>query len=209
MTLPEPFGIIPTGTPLLTTPTSAPSATQFLYTLPIHPFSHLCIFLQPSVTLPPNTAAAVYLQSPSPPPNGGPPFTFTFLGAIGAGKESAVFKLSPSFSSSTTTTGALTLGISIESVESVTAQLATLEAAKTTNNGERALVVRGQAAGGLSTEVLAQRIIKDAFNFLASFSGNLANGVEVVPLKAFQNWWMKFEGRIKSDPGFLERQEGD
>ena len=58
----------------------------------------------------------------------------------------------------------------------------------------------------MDTTQLAQRIIKNAFNFLASFSGNLANGVEVVPLKAFEEWWRKFEGRIKSDPGFLERQ---
>jgi hypothetical protein len=53
---------------------------------------------------------------------------------------------------------------------------------------------------------LAQRIIKNAFNFLAGFSGT-AGQVEVVPLKAFEEWWRKFEGRVRSDPGFLERDE--
>jgi len=53
---------------------------------------------------------------------------------------------------------------------------------------------------------LAQRIIRNAFNFLASFSGT-AGTVEVVPLKAFEDWWRKFESRIRSDPGFLERED--
>jgi hypothetical protein len=57
-----------------------------------------------------------------------------------------------------------------------------------------------------STKLLAQRIIKDAFNFLASFAGG-RSGQEVVPLKSFQDWWTKFERRIENDPGFLERDE--
>jgi len=59
-----------------------------------------------------------------------------------------------------------------------------------------------------TTLVLAQRIIKNAFNFLASFSGTTgAGGVEVVPLRAFEEWWKRFEARISADPGFLEREE--
>lgn len=58
-----------------------------------------------------------------------------------------------------------------------------------------------------STKLLAQRIIKNAFNFLASFSGG-QDGQEVVPLKSFQDWWARFERRVENDPGFLERDEG-
>ena len=111
--------------------------------------------------------------------------------------------------------GEVTLGISIEPAASIAAQMAELEAQKGGQNAEQALVLRngkagGNAEGNMDTTQLAQRIIKNAFNFLASFSGNLANGVEVVPLKAFEEWWRKFEGRIKADPGFLERQgDGD
>jgi protein Hikeshi len=57
------------------------------------------------------------------------------------------------------------------------------------------------------TKLLAQRIIKNAFNFLASFAGG-SGGQEVVPLKSFQDWWTKFERRVENDPGFLER-DGD
>ncbi len=64
----------------------------------------------------------------------------------------------------------------------------------------------------MSTKVLARRIVRNAFNFLASFAGTTAEqgGVEVVPLKAFQEWWVKFERRVEVDPGFLEREgEGE
>jgi hypothetical protein len=50
--------------------------------------------------------------------------------------------------------------------------------------------------------VLAQRIIGNAFNFLASF------GSDTVPLKAFEEWWKKFERKIEADPSFLEREMG-
>ena len=53
----------------------------------------------------------------------------------------------------------------------------------------------------MTTKVLAQRIIGDAFNFLASFGSN------EIPLKAFQNWWMKFEKKVELDPSFLERED--
>jgi len=102
------------------------------------------------------------------------------------------------------------VGISIESAESVAAQMATLQASQAGSaNADSALVVAKRPA---STVELAQKIIKNAFNFLASFSGNVpvpggsgTAGVEVVPLKAFQDWWVKFESKIKNDPGFLER----
>ena len=206
--LPQPFGIIPTGCPLLTTPTSIPSSTQFLYTLPARPYSHIVVYLQPGIVLPDDTAAAVYLQAAT-------PTGFRFLGAIGAGKESAIFRIknSPSIASEIgSVNGEVTLGISIEPAASVATQMAELEAQKAAGNTEQSLVLRnGETGGGrMDTTQLAQRIIKNAFNFLASFSGNLANGVEVVPLKAFEEWWRKFEGRVKSDPGFLERQgDGD
>lgn len=113
--------------------------------------------------------------------------------------------------------GDITLGISLEPSDSVTAQIASLHQQSTTtssnqsNSSTSALIPinrRGVTGSKMDTVVLAQRIIKNAFNFLASFSGNLDGGVEVVPLKAFEEWWRKFEGRVRADPGFLER-DGD
>ena len=97
--------------------------------------------------------------------------------------------------------GEAVVGISIEDASVVTEKMAGLPASASTAQGKAAAA----GAGGADTVVLAQRIIKNAFNFLAGFSGNTAGGVEVVPLKAFEEWWRKFEGRVRADPGFLER----
>jgi hypothetical protein len=190
--LPQLFGIIPTGHPPLTTPTSAPTPTSVVYALPAVAYSHIVVFLLPGVSLPPNTAAAVYLQL-SPPAQTAAP-EFKFLGGIGPGKESAVFRIR----SGSATAAEAVIGISIEDAAVVTEKMAGLSA----QGG-------GTAGAGAKpdTVVLAQRIIKNAFNFLAGFSGNTAGGVEVVPLKAFEEWWRKFEGRVRADPGFLERDD--
>jgi hypothetical protein len=235
MALPQLFGIVPTGCPIITIPTSAPAETSFIYNLPIQPFSHIVVFLLPHITLPPDTAAAVYL-APLLSSSTNAALSFKFLGGIGPGKESAIFKISSVIGARTTTqndmididapdglegqqtqtwTRGLILGISIEPSSSVSAQMALLSsrAIPTTNepSDKLVLVPRSQP----STLQLAQKIIRNAFNFLASFSGNMPipsvegnAGVEVVPLKAFEDWWRKFEGRLRSDPGFLDRDEG-
>jgi hypothetical protein len=230
MALPQLFGIIPTGSPIIIDPTSAPAQTSFVYTLPSRSFSHIVVFLLPGITLPPLTAAAVYISLPSFPLSPNP--NFKFLGGIGPGKESAIFKVNAITSSSNGTNevdmdtpedgaaqqnkGEVVLGISLESAQSVAEQMASLSAStsgnKEANSTALVVVPRTTTAPPPNTVLLAQRIIKNAFNFLASFSGNVpvpggggTAGVEVVPLKAFEDWWRKFEGRVKNDPGFLER----
>jgi len=190
------FSIILPGRPCLTDLATL-SATQFAFTFPSTPtFSHLVIFILPGNVLPPDTAAAVYLQLPNIP-------NFKLLGAIGNEKQSAIFKVNlPAMEASDLAGSPVTVGISIEPVAVIQSQLTALEADKGT--ASTALVRRPPG-----TKVLAQRIIKNAFNFLASFAGGGPGGSEVVPLKSFQDWWVKFERRIEVDPGFLERDEND
>lgn len=112
-----------------------------------------------------------------------------------------MFKVSNSGNGANTN---LVIGIDVESEADVGAKLQDLAASKSEGGAA------GAGAGGQqpSTVVLAQRIIQNAFNFLASFSGAAGpGGVEVVPLKAFEAWWKKFESRVKADPSFLERQQ--
>ena len=172
----------------------------------------------------------VYIQLP------GPTSEFKLLGALGIEKQSAIFRVSGTSTasygsnsglysvedemtdvdaSSTTiddataaTAGQSTVGISIEPAAAIISQLESMEATKSASS--TALVStrnQPQRPTATSTKALAQRIIKNAFNFLASFAGTTTvGGQEAVPLKSFQDWWTKFERRIENDPGFLERE---
>ncbi|KAI9683015.1 MAG: hypothetical protein M1822_006208 [Bathelium mastoideum] len=265
------FGLILPHRPVLTPPTQL-SDTQLAFPdISAHPlFSHLVVFLLPGTVLPPGAAAAVYLKLPladaATAPNGG----FTLLGALGPGRESAIFRVNlrssaggtlagagqgsalgavadddamvddggaaPNAAAAPTTVagadqqqqqlqaaGTLTVGLSIEPAAEIEAQLASLKTANPTPGGfnpggggalvpaRTPVAANNGGAGGvgaMTTKVLAQRIIGNAFNFLASFAGNAGpNGEEVVPLRAFRDWWAKFEKRVELDPGFLEREE--
>lgn len=227
MSTAPPFGLILPSRPVLINPIIV-SETQFAFTFSSLPaFSHLIVFLLPGTTLPEGTLAGIYIQLPGTVPE------FKLLGALGAEKQSAIFRISGTSrafrgsedemtdveASSTTingatagtagTAGQTTVGISIEQAATVVSQLETLEASKLVSS--TALVTAGsqwQRPTPLSTKALAQRIIKNAFNFLASFAGTTSGGgQEVVPMKSFQDWWTKFERRIENDPGFLERED--
>ena len=129
---------------------------------------------------------------------------FKFFGAIGNEKPSALFRVN--IPDAMAAGQQVNLGISVEPVQNIQAQMAQLQqdASSSSSSSGAAMVVAKRPP---DTRVLAQRIIKNAFNFLASFAGNTANGIEVVPLKSFQDWWSKFERKVQNDPGFLERDE--
>lgn len=205
------FGVIISGRPVLTEP-QVLSPTQYAFPLPATPsFSHIVVFLLPGTQLPPDTAAGVYVQMP-------PSTEFRFLGAIANEKQSAIFKVdgvdpAAMVDPATGQVAPVTLGVSVEPV----ARIAELMNAKQAQQQQQGGAVAGSsgmelvragpvAANPVSTKVLAQRIIANAFNFLASFAGNVGpGGQEAVPLKSFQDWWAKFEKKIEMDPGFLER----
>lgn len=203
------FGLVAAGQPVTMTPTEAPTPTSFLYAVPASgkSSSHIVVFLLPGVILPEGTAAAIYLVTPPGPGQAAP--NSKFLGGVGPGKESAIFKVGSNGQEN------IVLGISVEPADSVALRIAELGASSgggagaSSSSPSNALVPLSAAQKQQpSTLVLAQRIIKNAFNFLASFSGTAGpNQVEVVPLRAFEDWWKKFEGRIRTDPGFLERDE--
>ncbi|KAK7538119.1 uncharacterized protein J3D65DRAFT_621027 [Phyllosticta citribraziliensis] len=200
------FGVIISGRPVLTEP-QALSPTQYAFPLPATPsFSHIVVFLLPGTQLPPDTAAGVYVQIP-------PSSEFRFLGAIANEKQSAIFKVdgvdpAAMVDPATGQVAPVTLGVSVEPVARI-AELMNAKQAQQQQGGSSGMeLVRAGAAAAnpISTKVLAQRIIANAFNFLASFAGNVGpGGQEVVPLKSFQDWWAKFEKKIEMDPGFLER----
>jgi len=214
------FGLVPAGQPVIYMPTQTPTPTSFLYAVPQapsgKPFSHIVVFLLPGVVLPQGTAAAIYLVTPPGPGQAEP--NSKFLGGIGTGKESAIFKLGGN-SSPTTGSENVVIGISVEPAESVSARMAELSNSKSSSAGQDAFALvpassslsssasdQSKGLGQFDTLVLAQRIIRHAFNFLTSFTSQ-QGGVEVVPLRAFEDWWRKFEAKLKADPKFLDRVE--
>ncbi|GAP91990.1 putative DUF775 domain-containing protein [Rosellinia necatrix] len=225
------FGLVPAGQPLITAPTAQPSATSFLYLIPTtatggggprRPFAHLAVFLLPDVAaFPPDAAAAIYVaRNPSALAPGGPGAAaadFRFLGGVGPGKESAVFKIGGGGGGGGSGTKeeeeGVVIGINIEDAAGVAERIQQLQQqsqSATSTALVPATATTATTTTVVSTQVLAQRIIQNAFNFLSSFSGQVggaAGAVEVVPLKAFQDWWRKFETRIRNDPSFLERQQ--
>jgi protein Hikeshi len=99
------------------------------------------------------------------------------------------------------------LGISLEPLGAIDAQVQTLHPPST--------MAVGRPLPPLS--LIAQRIAKNLFNFLGSFAtqnlppgvmtlGELRPNSTYIPLKAFEDWWSKFNHKVENDPGFLERE---
>ncbi|KAF3042836.1 hypothetical protein E8E11_005301 [Didymella keratinophila] len=206
------FGVIVSGRPIITD-AQIISPTQVAYQIPSSPsFSHIVVFLLPGTTLPDGTAAAVYAQLPG-------SSDFKLLGAIANEKPSAIFKVKngnaaggglgddDAMVDEAANAAPLALGISLEPAAQVAAALEQKKAQEAGSAGAAAaagagaMVVHGQSQ--VDTKVLAQRIIKNCYDFLTSWGSG-----DTVPLKAFQAWWTKFEGKIERDPGFLERSDG-
>ncbi|KAL4872557.1 hypothetical protein BDV12DRAFT_161774 [Aspergillus spectabilis] len=230
------FSIIIPGRPCLTDIIAVDTqpngqATKFAFNFPLLPdFTELVVFFLPGTVLPQDTAAAIYIQYPG--------SEFRFIGALanenpstvirvrGAGRgdaqaqaqdEDEMLDYGTNANTNNSAGGMVTLGISIEPVQVVAPQVASLEAEKSSTNNSTGggagtstdLVRQTPQQKGISTKLLAQRIIGNAFNFLASFAAgdSSGRGAEVVPLKAFQDWWTKFERRVNLDPTFLERED--
>ena len=204
-----PFGLILPSRPVLTEPQCI-SPTQFAFVCPGAPHSsHIIVFLLPGFTLPEGALAGVYIQLPGSNPG------FSLLGAIGNDKQSAIFQVKDGRDPRTADTISVgstdvTIGISIEEATTLAVQLEALQASQSASRSGILVPNKDVQSGSstIPTKILAQRIIKNAFNFLASFAGS-GNGAgpEMVPLKSFQEWWTKFERRIERDPRFLERDD--
>lgn len=224
-----PFGLVIPSRPVLINP-AVISPTQFAFSFPSAPaFTHITVFLLPGTVVPEGTLASIYVQLPNTTSG------FRLLGAIGNEKQSALFKVSADGTSTagagtdsgprsgdnvvedelpdvdavpgSTVVEDVTLGISIEPAATVAAQLETLKTSQSSSSTALVVSRSQQQPSPVSTKILAQRIIQNAFNFLASFAGSTgAGGQEVIPLRSFQDWWSKFERRIENDPGFLERE---
>lgn len=212
------FGLVISGRPVITNFQTV-SETQLACQIPSEPtFNNICVFLLPGQQLPDGSAAAVYVQLPNASQG-----SFKLIGAVANEKPSAIFKVNLGASvngksedrdamlDEGTINGAggmVCVGISLEPAQQVASNLAAskLPNAAAPSGANMTELVRYSApkpqGSPVPTKVLAQRIIQNAFNFLSSFGSG-----DSVPIKAFQEWWTKFEKKVERDPGFLERGE--
>lgn len=210
-----------------------PTKFAFTFPLNPH-FTDVVVFYLPGTALPQDTAAAIYIQLPDPTnPNQVPEFRFlgalsndkpsavfkvrTPNSSIPPRRTEAeeqdemLDEGASNLSGGAPVNGTVTLGISIEPIQNVAPQLAQLEAQKPQQQQQQPstdLVLQSpqqqRQQKEITTKALAQRIIGNAFNFLASFA---SSDQDSVPLKSFRDWWSKFERKIEMDPTFLERED--
>lgn len=140
----------------------------------------MCIFLIDGLTLPPDKALAVYIQSPG--------SDFQYCGAVHAGCPSTVLTLSwpepGGHGQLTSNATPLTAKIGVSVME-----LAMLPAL---NAGQQGRVER-----------LAMRVGENLFNFMQSFCSTDGNRL-VVPMDILDRWFKKFQERAKRDPEYLK-----
>ncbi|KAL6993275.1 hypothetical protein U1Q18_011390 [Sarracenia purpurea var. burkii] len=141
----------------------------------------VCIFLLNTLSLPPDKALAVYIQSPGSP--------FLYCGAVTVVRPSAVLSLpwpEPGGQMQLTAPDASPLsakiGVSVEDV----ATLPSLDVA-----AEKRI------------EYLAMKVGENLFNFMQSFCG-VDGSKLVVPMDILDRWFKKFQERAKRDPDYLK-----
>ncbi|XP_052197852.1 protein OPI10 homolog [Diospyros lotus] len=141
----------------------------------------LCIFLLNGLTLPPEKALAVYIQSPG--------SAFLYCGAVTVARPSAVLSLpwpEPGGQLQLMAPDASPLsakiGVSVE-------DLATLPSL--------------DVAAEKRIEHLAMKVGENLFNFMQSFCG-VDGSKLIVPMDILDRWFKKFQDRAKRDPEYLK-----
>jgi len=150
---------------------------------------------------------------------------FQLLGAISNAKPSAIFRLRNNNSSassssipkpsgsydidmamdeSTEPSVTIALGISIEPASQVEAQLGALHGGSsfTSTSATTALALSRPVPPPVT--LLAQRLLRNLFNYLTSFA---STDGQSVPLKAFEAWYQKLQHKLAQDPTFLEKED--
>lgn len=198
------FGAVCSGRPIQLAQQVEP--TKFVIAIPnASKVNHMAIFLLPQTEFTdPNFTALVYFQLPN-------LNEFKLLGGLNPIKPSAIFKLNtagPSLSAmdyddvmndgDSADHEVLNVGISIEP----TPQAEALLAQEKTKQKAIMPPAAPSAPAPLSAQdiaSLANKIVAHAYNYLGGFVDSAGK----VPMKQFDNWWLKFKTKLSNNPNFL------
>ncbi|KAJ2721635.1 hypothetical protein GGI07_003819 [Coemansia sp. Benny D115] len=204
------FGCIVAGR-LVQTNLQQVDVNKYVFELPdAHNINHLVVFLLGTQPFEPGYAATVHLLWPN--KNWQP------LGVLSNEKPSAIFRLKTNSSSGQDTMDqqfpvvSAELGISIEPLAIVEQQAAQMRGSQTgQNNGSLGALVATRGADGslASGKQFAERMLQNLFDYAMSFAtrpdatmGMFGSGaaVQVLPVKAFEEWYTTFLRKIQRDP---------
>ncbi|TFK53251.1 DUF775-domain-containing protein [Heliocybe sulcata] len=170
--------------------------------------NHVCVFLLGTVPFPDGYGASVHFFWPG--------RGFQLLGMLSNEKPSAIFRLRGSFSAQNTSSAAHSafssgtntptdvtaiLGLAIEPLPTIAAQIAQLPSAVQKS--------QQQPQGLGDPTVLAEKVVKHLFNYVSGFVGG--SGVtpdSAVPMGMIARWYESFVGKVRAGGvGFLENVE--
>ncbi|KAI6025997.1 DUF775-domain-containing protein [Pisolithus marmoratus] len=189
--------------------------THALFEIPAaEKVNHICVFLLGTIPFPDGYGCTVHFFWPG---KGS-----QVLGMLSNEKPSAIFRLRSTFStpasgmntpsaftsaaSSTTGTVTAILGLAIEPLETIAAQMAALPT-QTINSTLNAL--SSSVTRQLDPTILAERVAKHLFNYVSGFAGMENIGPDsLIPVGLIARWYESFTNKLRTvGAGFLEKSE--
>ncbi|KAI4521535.1 hypothetical protein EV122DRAFT_266228 [Schizophyllum commune] len=202
------FGCCVAGRPLQTNIQTIDD-THAIFELPhASSVNHVCVFLLGNVPFPDGYGATVHFFWPGK--------GFQLLGMLSNEKPSAIFRLRGTFSSTTSHSissamsspspspapenpmGAdvvAVLGIAIEPLDAIQAQMATLNS------------TLSKPPPAMEPTLIAEKVVKNLFNFVTGFANGMITPETPVPFGIIMRWYDQFLGKVRAGGiGFLERE---
>ncbi|KAJ6562483.1 hypothetical protein B0H19DRAFT_98434 [Mycena capillaripes] len=181
--------------------------THALFELPAaSSINHVCVFLLGTVPFPDGYGCTVHFHWPGK--------GFQLLGMLSNEKPSAIFRLRGTFTpqqAASATHSAFSasamqqdtpqaadvtaiLGLAIEPLEDIARQLSNVVAKPEPTTGLR------------DPTVLAERVVKNLFNYVSGFMGGSVTQDVAVPMTLIVKWYESFIGKVRNGGvGFLDR----
>ncbi|KAG8864564.1 hypothetical protein FRB96_005067 [Tulasnella sp. 330] len=171
--------------------------THVTFTIPnAGSVGHIVVFLIGSTPFPPGYAATIYFEWPNRP--------FQLLGMLSNDKPSAVFRIrgidpNGEQQGANSDVNAI-LGISVEPIDSVLAQVASMH--------QPGSYVNANAMSRIADPTfLAERIVRHLFIHLSSFESNLGPQT-MIPMGVIQRWYDNLVSKLRAGgAGFLTRED--
>lgn len=205
------FAVVIPGRIVQPVPQVEQSERFFTTLTDISTLNHICIFLTGAIAFPEGYGCTIHFESPTK--------GWQLIGGLSNLKPSAIFKLKGSFipspqtstftSNPLSTNNSASLGILLEPLASVEAQLSTLSTSASTttlpSSSTELVLARPVANDPVS---IAQKIALNCFTYLGGFALAAPDGKSYIEMTAVERWYKQIETKLKNGgAGFLLQSE--